>query len=255
MLFRSVLDGLPLTGTVMLSVTSAGAVHLIDGMLAKPAPFEEWQLPAGTHIQRSVEGWTFTTPHGQSARALAAHRDERVDGVVEGMSDANTTTLTVVTAYKPTGTTLAFHSLAIDHHTGCVQGELTTAQRFGIFRLPANSGATVCAGTLIAAQGIYAIPSLQVGKWFATEALAGVPGSPPVDGAVPPTSSSGPVTGYWLQINSLCQGPSGIPQPPPPQQWIWVDAKGQSASADLAILSTRAAKAGTACPSFPCCPP
>lgn len=249
-----VVDGLPLTGTAMVRVTSAGAVHMMDGKLAKPAPFEEWQLPAGTRVQRSVGDWSFTTPHGQSARALAAHRGERVDGVVEGRSDADTTTLTVVTAYTPTGTTLAFHSLAIDHHTGCVLGELTTAQRFGIFHLPASSSATVCAGTVVAAQGIYAVPSLQVGKWFATEAIAGAPGSPPAMNAAPP-STSGPLAGYWLQINSLCQGLSGIPQPPPAQQWIWVDAKGQPASADLNALSTLAAKVGTACPASRCCPP
>jgi hypothetical protein len=162
--------------------------------------------------------------------------------------------LTVVSAYKPTGTTLAFHDFAIDHHTGCVLGEVVTPQRSGIFRLPAHSSATVCAGTIVAAQGIHAVLSLQVGSWFATEAIAGAPGSPPVADAAPP-SSSGPLTGYWLQINSLCQGRSGIPQPPPPQQWIWVDVKGQPASADLGALSTLAAKAGTACPVTPCCPP
>jgi hypothetical protein len=54
-----VIDGLPVLGKVMVQATRAGAVHLLDGKLSKPAPFEEWQLPAGTQVQRSDGGWTF----------------------------------------------------------------------------------------------------------------------------------------------------------------------------------------------------
>ncbi|MCX5742655.1 MAG: hypothetical protein NT062_09185, partial [Proteobacteria bacterium] len=249
-----------LTGATMVSVTPAGDVHLLDGTLAKAAPFEQWQLPARSHVQRfGVDGWSFEMPRGATARATAEHRGERVDQVTEARSDANSTTFTLARPHLLKGARLGLTAIGIDHKTGCVRGDVATAQRFGVFVIPAGGSATVCGGTLVAAQGTYAVPSLQVGSWFATAAIAASTGSsPPTDVSLFTTSStsSGALTGYWLQINSLCQGRSGIPQPPPPQRWIWVDLKGQATrNADQLVLANAAAKVGKACPATPCCPP
>ncbi len=254
----AVVDGLTLTGAVMVTATPTGDLHVLDGTLAKAAPFEEWRVPAGTQVQRFDGGFSFKTPRGTSARATADHRGERVDFVTEAHSDGNSTTFTMLRPHTPKGTTLALNSVGIDHLTGCVLGDVATAQRFGIFAIPAGGNATVCGGTVVAAEGPYAVTSLQVGSWFATKAIAGVAGSPVPNNLTPSAGAapSGALAGYWLQINSLCQGRSGIPQPPPPQRWIWVDLKGQATSEpDRRVLATIAAKTGKACPVTPCCPP
>jgi hypothetical protein len=257
-----VVDGLTVKGDVMVR-GAAGSVHLLDGILAKAAPFEDWQVPAGTHVQRFGTGWSFTVPKGQVANAKAVHRGERVDNVTEARSDDSSTTFTLARPHTLKGTTLAMNSIGIDHQNGCVLGDLATPQRFGIFKIPKGGNATICGGTLVAAQGIYAVPSLQVGQWFATSAFAGDPTSPPAaPGPLgnaptpPPPSTSAAIKGYWIQINSLCQGAAGIPLPPPEERWIWVDLKGNAPKpADRKDLASRATKAGTACPITPCCPP
>ncbi len=258
----AMVDGLSLIGAAMITVTPAGDVHLLEGTLAKPAPFEQWLLPARSHVQRfGVDSWSFEAPKGTTARATAEHRGERVDLVTEAHSDPSSTTFTLSRPHQPKGTKLAFNSLGIDHANGCLLGDVTTAQRFGIFVIPPGGNATVCAGVIVEAQSTYAVPALQVGNWFATTASAGAAGSSPPTNQIgslagPPAKSSGALAGYWIQINSLCQGPSGIPQPPPAQRWIWVDLKGQATSApDRKVLGTSASKAGKACPAFPCCPP
>jgi hypothetical protein len=127
-----------------------------------------------------------------------------------------------------------------------------------MFSIPAGGNATVCGAVIAGAEGKYAVPSLRVGSWYATVAIAGDAGSqPPKDDALVPTAPpSGPLAGYWIQINSLCSSPSGIPTPPPPRRWIWVDLKGQAtAEADRLVLARDAAAAGKPCPVYPCCVP
>ncbi len=265
---REVVDGMTVTGAIMVRATPAGDVHLAEGTLATPARFEEWQLAEGTQIHRfEPGGWSFTAPRGKPARALAEHRGERVDAVTEGRSDGNSTMLMLVRPHTVKGTTLAFDNLGIDHDKGCVLGGAATRQHFGIFTIPAGGSATVCGGAVVAAVGNFAVPSLQVGSWFATSAIAGALGSAPPrtpdeDGRLAPTppvkrsSSATGAAGYWIQINSLCQGAAGIPLPPPPQRWIWIDAKGQAPNpTDQKELAKLAAKPGAPCPVTPCCPP
>jgi hypothetical protein len=274
------IDGLTLTGTLMVSAPNATDLHLMDGTLAKPATFEQWKLPAKSFVQRFGAGWTFRVPKGQIATAVGDYFGERINNVVDSYSDASHTSFTLRKPHTPKGTKLTLSSVGIDKQTGCVLGNVDTAQQFGMFKLPKNGAATLCGGTLTRAEGTYAVPDLQVGTWWATTAVAGAPNAPPLEaqatddldmgrGPKKPKQASTPpppaptaqnasklVTGYWIQINSLCQGPSGIPVPPPPQRWIWVDLKGNAANAaDRKQLSTLAAKRGTACPVTPCCPP
>lgn len=278
----AIVDGLTLTGAVMVSAPNATDLHLMDGTLAKPATFEAWKLPAKSFVQRFGSGWTFRVPKGQSATAVADYFGERINGVTEAYSDASHTSFTLRRPYTPRGTKLALASVGIDKHTGCVLGNLGTAQQFGIFKIPKNGAATLCGGTLTRAEGTYAVPDLQVGTWWATTAVAGSPNAPPLEAQTnddldrghvaktsppkrptsppppPPTAQNASklVTGYWIQINSLCQAPAGIPLPPPPQRWIWVDLKSVAATtADTKELSTKASKRGTPCPNYPCCPP
>ncbi len=252
-----VVEGLTVTGAVFVRAPLSGELRLLDGVLAKAAPFEAWQLPAGTKVQRFKEGWSFTAPKGQGAQALTPYRGERFDGVSEARSDASATTLTLVRPHTLEGTPLALNGLRIDHRTGCVLGGLATAQQLGIFQIPVGGSATVCGGALGAAEGIYAVPSLQVGRWFATHAISGTPGAPPApQGHIGGATSARPGPGYWIQINSLCQGAAGIPLPPPPQRWIWVDLQGEPKSpAEAKELAARAAKRGEDCPVIPCCVP
>ncbi len=255
----AVVDGLTLKGKAAVLVTKAGDLHLADGTLAKAASFENWQVPAGTHVERFDSGWSFTVLRGQRARATSLHRGERVDHVIEARSDDSSTSFELARPHKLRGTTLALDGIGIDHTTGCVVGQLTFAQSLGAFMIPKGGSATLCGGTLIAAEGVYAVPSLRVGAWFATGAFAGDPKSPPTAhgelvGSPPAVSTA--VTGYWIQINSLCQGRAGIPLPPPEERWIFVDLKGLARSAaDRKELAARAARPGRACPVTPCCPP
>jgi hypothetical protein len=255
----TVVDGLSLTDTATIRVTSAGDVHLFEGKLAKPAPFEQWQVPAGTHVQRSDDdNWSFEVPRNTVANATTSHRGQRVERVTQVRSDAASTTFTHARPHRIAGTKIALVSIGIDHRTGCVSGQSSSAQRSGMFSIPAGGNATVCGGVIAGAEGKYAVPSLRVGSWYATVAIAGDAGSqPPKDDAlVPAAPPSGPLAGYWIQINSLCSAPSGIPTPPPPQRWIWVDLKGQAtAEADRLVLARDAAKAGKPCPVYPCCVP
>jgi len=242
-------DGLALTGVVAIGA------HRLSGTLATPARFEAWNVPAGTQIERSPDQWSFTVPPRTSARAVAEHRGERFDEVTEVRSGAASTTLELRHAHVLKGTTLALSSLEIDHKTGCVFGGPRSSQHFGIFTIPADGSVTVCGTTVTAAQGTFAVPSLQVGRWFATSAIAGKPGAPPT-ATTPASPHSTAVTGYWLQINSLCQGAAGIPLPPPAERWIWVDLQGNPATeAERRELAAQAAKPGKACPVTACCPP
>ncbi len=276
-------DGLKLTGELMVSAPNATDLHLMDGTLAKAATFEAWKLPARSFVQRFGAGWTFRVPKGQAATAVADYLGERITAVTDAYSDANHTSFTLRKPHTPKGTKLALASVGIDKLTGCVMGNVGTAQQLGIFKIPKNGAATLCGGTLSRAEGTYAVPDLQVGTWWATTAVGGAANAPPQE-AQPrddldmgrvhktpapkaPTSSNAPppttaqnaskiVTGYWIQINSLCQAPAGIPLPPPPQRWIWVDLKGNaSTTADTQELTTKASKRGTPCPKYPCCPP
>lgn len=258
----TVVDGLTLIGPAGIRVTSAGDLHLFDATLAKAAPFEQWQVPAGTHVTRSgVDDWSFEVPRNKVANAIGPHHGERVELVTQARSDRTSTTFTLAGPHRPAGTKLARTFIGIDHASGCVVGNVTSAQRIAMFSIPATGGVTVCGGVVVRAEGSYAVPSLQAGRWFATVAIAGAAGSsPPKIGppqiGPPPGKPTGPLAGYWLQINSLCKAPTGIETPPPPQRWIWVDTKGQAtAEADRLVLSRDAAKAGQPCPDYPCCPP
>lgn len=253
------IDKLTLKGSVTMQRTSAGGVRILEATLAKTAPFEQWQLPAGTHLQTSdADNWSFEVPRGSEARAIAAHRGHRVDRVRSGTSDGETSTFVLAAPHRLAGTNLSFANLGIVHATGCVLGGVSGAQRIGILSVPAKGNVTVCGGAVVHAEGVYAVPTLRVGSWYATAATADVAGSLPPTGASRPMGAapSGPLAGYWIQINSLCQAPTGIPVPPPPQRWIWVDLKGQAlAPADRQDLTVKAARPGKPCPSYPCCVP
>jgi hypothetical protein len=254
-----VVDGLTLVGDAIVRVASNGDVHVLDGWLAKLARFEDWNVPAATHVQRSANTWRFTTTKGTSARAAAAHHGEWVDDVTEAWFDVNGTGLTLARPHLVTGTTLACTNMLIDPTNGCVVGSFGSPQSFGIFRFPADSRATVCKGAVVEANsGASGVPSVQVGTWFATHAIAGARRSAPPSLLSPAVPKADPPTGYWIQIHSLCGDYGGEPTPPPPspERWIWVDVKGVAASAaDQSVLTKEAAKPGKACPVTECCPP
>lgn len=257
----TIVDGLTLIGAAGIRVTGAGDLHLFDGTLAKAAPFEQWQVPAGTHVTRSGDDrWSFEVPRNTVANAIAPHRGERVELVTQAQSDGSMTTFTLTRPHRPAGTKLALTMIGIAHDSGCVIGNVATTQRAGMFEIPAKGGVTVCGGAIVGAEtGSYAVPTVKVGRWFATVAIAGAAGSPPPPNApllARTSKPAGPIAGYWLQINSLCQAPSGIEVPPPPERWIWVDTKGEATvEADRLVLTRDAAKAGKACPVYPCCVP
>ncbi|CAN5269541.1 hypothetical protein BH11MYX1_BH11MYX1_03530 [soil metagenome] len=253
-----VVAGLTIKNIVTVVEEKDGTRHITFATLAKPGPFEEWQVPAGTEIQQSTDGWSFTTSGGRHARMLAEHRGERIDNVLTARSDADATTFTLSTPHLLKGTALAFSSFAIEHASNCVLGQLRTTRRVGMFALRKGANVSVCSRTIVGVVATDPAPSLPVGRWFVTEAVAGAKDAPPLDtaGWDPPVVDPGPVAGYWLQINSLCQGASGIPRPPPPRRWIWVDPDGRAASeADRNELVVAASRPGRACPVTRCCVP
>lgn len=247
-----VVDGLTVGGEITLGMAGS-ATRRLTAILTKPARFEAWELPARAHVDRTGTDWSFTLDKG-GARAVADFKGDRFDDAREVRSNAASTTLMLARPHVVKGTSLAVTNLEIDHATGCITAGVATAQHAGMFTIPPDGGATICATTIVAAQGNFAVPSLQVGKWFATSAVAGTPGAPPT--ARQPQAASAAISGYWIQINSLCETPAGIPLPPPPQQWIWVDLQGHAATeADRRALASQASHPGRACPVVPCCPP
>ncbi|MEO8553199.1 MAG: hypothetical protein ABI678_24670, partial [Kofleriaceae bacterium] len=108
-----VVEGLALTGAVTIGVTGGTTVEL-DGTLAKGARFEAWDLPAGTQIEHSTTGWSFTVPRGTAARAIAEHRGHRIDDVLDARLDAATATISLRGPTVLKGTTLALASFQID---------------------------------------------------------------------------------------------------------------------------------------------
>jgi hypothetical protein len=237
-------DGLPVTGSIGVEEV-AGRLAVMDATLAKPAAFEAWELPAGTKLQRFTGGWQFETAKGQAARATGTYLGTQLDAVRLARRDDSATMLTFARPQPVHGVALTF--VNVEHASGCLEGGVDTTQLHGIFEIPKEGSAMFCRGALVKARGAYPVQSLKVERWFATHAIAGEPGTPPVDDdAAAPAQKS---AGFWIQINSLCRGSAGIPLPPPPQRWIFVDAKGKPANrADLAELTKHATKPGKRCP-------
>lgn len=254
-----VVDGMSLLGAATLLVTPAGDKHVIDGIVAKPTTFQQWQVPTGTHVQpANRDAWMFEVPPSTSATAVGAYRGERIDHVMRAQASASSTSFALARPHTPAGATIGFKSVTIVHKSGCLTGEVAGAQKAGPFSIPVGASVTVCGGAIVGVQGATSVPSLAVGRAFATMAVAGgAKSTPPGTVAYPLQSGpSGPIAGYWIQINSLCHAPTGIPTPPPPQRWIWVDTAGQAPdAADRTLLARVAAKPGKPCPVVPCCPP
>lgn len=246
----AIVEGLPVTGMVLVR-DAGGHATIVNATLARAAGFEAWELPALTKLQRFTHGWQFETPKGQAARARDAYLGNRLDAVVLARRDERATALTFARPQPIHG--VAMTSVQLDHASGCLEGGVISTQHHGMFEIPKEGGAMLCRGALVKARGTYAVPSLRVARWYATHAIAGDPTSPPAGDDAAPAANS---TGFWLQINSLCQGATGVPAPPPPRRWIVVDAKGQPMSrADEAALTARATKPGKPCPETACCPP
>ena len=242
-----------------LSLTMAdGGIESIEATLAKPSPFEQWTLPAGTTFSRYAAGWSFKTPPRTPARALRSF-PETIDFVVEARSDPSGLNVTVARSWRPKGSPFSFAgSFGVDAR-GCVSGSASGAT-VGAFVFAKNDAASVtwCEGAIAEASGSYAVPDLKVGRWYATAAFAGSPD----DQAPDPEARSSPQghpsrgKGFWIQVNRLCSAASGIPTPQPPARWVFVDQQGAPLTpADRAVLELRASRRGVPCPEVKCCVP
>ncbi len=223
-----------------------------SGTLGAPGRIDAWELPAGTAFKRGAWGLQFTTPRGAPARAVAPHRGLTIGDVIEAKIDEQSSQLTLARPTRVPGVELSSSSIGIDARSGCISATVAQPQSVGLLTLPANGAATFCRGTLVAGSGDYAVPSLRFGRSYGTALVAG---SRAKMSDQPPTEPPGPSGGYWLQINSLCQGPSGIPRPPPPTQWVFLDQKAEPSAKDRKVLDEAASKPGQPCRAVPCCVP
>lgn len=249
------IEGRLITGEFIARWKKPAPLELIKGTLAAPSKLDAWELPVGTTVQKGDWGFSFDAPKGTSARAIGAHRGFSVDQVTTAMVNAQTSNLTLATPWRPPGGELAFSGLSIEAKSQCLWGTLATAQKAGGVTGPAQSQVRVCGAAVIDVDSNGGVPTVQFGRYFGTRLAAGRPGAPPSrDDLGSARRLAGP--GYWLQINSLCHAPSGIPQPPPKERWVYLDKTGEPANpADRAELDARASRPGSPCPQVPCCVP
>lgn len=250
------LAGLWVKGETMLEATDAG-VRVTEATLARPSRFEGWTLPAGTELKYRPGNWSFTTPPKSPAR-VAAGSGEVVDFVASAHRDDQYTSFELAQPWtsKDTGLTVPRH-LGRTSDGACWTAQVSSG-RSGIFGFPAGSTASWCGSRVVGASGSHAETVLQVGRWFATHAVAGEPsGTPPTrHEASRQRPSDAPGSGYWLQVLPACAVPSGIPQPPPAERWLFVDPRGEPTSeADREALEALASKRGGRCPEVKCCVP
>lgn len=242
---------LAVAGVASVQVVSPTELRVLEGTLSLPAKFEQWNVPAGTHVLRlNQDVWSFETPPKTPARANGAVRGERFDNVTKASSQADSLGVTVTRPHRPKGSSLSFAELTLHRASGCIEGTLLGAQRSGMFTIPAGGMATVCNGQLTNALGPRA-PTLQIGNWFATDAIAAPAGSsaPTTNAPWPPNAAPGRIEGYWIQIASLCSPSGGTRPAEPPDHWIWVDRKGRALTEqDRATLARDAARPGKPCP-------
>lgn len=258
-LVRATLDGpqrvgdRTLTGELVAKFAN-DSVELLRGTLAAPSRHEAWQLPAGTELEVWKTGFHFETKDGRSASALASHRGLKVDHVADAYVDETRSTFLLTAPLNLPGTDLRVDNLSIDADGGCITAGAAVAQKDGLLQLPANFGLTTCGGELVSATGDFAVPNLRFGRYFGTSLVAGSADSPPPElnpMLGQPQKRSSRATGFWLQTNSLCQGPSGIPQPPPPQHWVFLDRKGEPVrEKDRQDLDAHAVRKGAPCPEM-----
>lgn len=238
----AVVEGLPVSGPIVVNDVG-GRLVIVNAVLAKSATFEAWDVPAGTKLQRFTGGWQFETPTGQAARAHTAYRGQTIDGVTLARRDDEGTSFSLALPQTVAG--LAMSALRLDHASACVTGNAARDQRLGIFEIREGGNVTTCKGAVVAAQSPDGVPSLRVGRWYATHVLAGDPKAPPANEEDTPT---GAAAGFWIQINSLCLPVASVRRPPPPRRWIFVDGNAAPVKrADLDELTTRAAKPGQPC--------
>lgn len=247
------IEGRLISGEFIAQRKGAEKLELIKGTLAETSKFDAWELPSGTTLQKGEWGFDFQTPKGKSARAIGVHRGFTVDHVTSAHIDQQSSGLSLATPWRVPGGEFTFNNLSIEVAGGCLWGTLATAQKSGRVAAPAQSNVYLCGAALMEVDG-GGVPTVQWGRYFGTRLVGGQPGAPP-SGAFE-RAQRGAVSGYWLQINSLCRAPSGIPQPPPPVRWVFLDKNGEPTSAaDRAELDARASRAGAPCPAYPCCVP
>lgn len=247
---RVKLDGLTVTGLVHVRASAPATLQLVEGVLAAPAPFEAWRVPAGTTVQRRQKAWSFETPSQTPAKAIDVVSGERFDGVIEASSQPGSLGITFSRPHRPRGSALAFAELTLDRTSGCLEGRLPAAQRSGIFSIPAGGVVTLCNGQITGAIGPRS-PMLQVGTSYATDVIAAPAGSPaPTENAPrPPRASPRKLWAYWIQIASQCESSEGTRPRVRAMRWVWVDRTGRAPDdADRAELSRDAAKPGAPCP-------
>lgn len=244
---------LVLSGEFSATHPKPGAWFPETGTLAAPGRIDAWELPAGTTFKQGAWGLQFTTPQGIAAHAVAAHRGVTLDQVIEAQTDAQSSHLTLASPTRIPGVELTSSSISINAQSGCMSATVAQPQSVGLLALPAGGEATFCRGTLVAGHGAYAVASLRFGRYYGTELVAGSRAKVPERAPDEPTGRG---EGYWLQINSLCQGPSGIPQPPPRMRWVFLDEKAEPASAEARkVLDAAASQPGQPCRTVPCCVP
>ena len=253
------LDGLRVKGVITAHQSATGELHLDAGTLATSAMLGAWRAPAGTKLERHDQTWTFATPRGTTAHAIAAFHGEHIDAVTELQVQGGTLVISTARDQHLHGSGLGFTTIEIEPSTGCVTGSTSHAEHDALFALPNQASLTVCGGALTELGGYFVVPSIRVGRWYATEAIAGEPSSPPPvrgDAVLHPVPPAHPASGYWLQIARLCDAPGGIPHPPPPRRWVWVDRRGEPRTPDdRRELAASASRPGAPCPVVPCCPP
>ena len=240
-------------------VEADGGVYALSATLARPRRFEAWQLPVDTLLERRGGGYRFKTPARAPARLAPGADGDALDFVLEADSAPEEAWLTLARPWSPKGSGLSFSGSLHRSPEGCVTGQVSGG-RTELFGFPKVAGATWCAGRVVDASGSWAVPDLRVGRWYATRAMAGDRDAPPPtqDAPLPPVASARPREGYWLQVNRLCAVQTGIPVPrrPPPERWVFVDARGQpTTKEDRALLERGASRPGAPCSVQPCCRP
>lgn len=240
------------TGEVLMQRGGAG-IEVQQGTVARPFEFEGWKLPGGTQLQRGGTLWHFVAPPGQSAQRVA--RDADLPELVrDGTRDESSQSFTLAKPWSSVAAGLTFKTWVRRTSDGCLEGDAVGT--VAPFTFAAEGFVTWCDGRIVAVKGNHAAPVLRVGAWFATDAIEGEPEDKLLATPERVKRRTTPGTGFWIQVRSLCQGAAGIPLPPPEQQWIFVDARGQPTNAAArAVLEKIAARPGSPCVAVPCCVP
>lgn len=248
----SMVNGYNVRGDVEVRQSPGGSVELLAGVLAREAVFKEWLLPAGTSFNNyDSDNWEFLCPRGKLARAVSDYRGRRLDRVIQADAELNKTSFRLKGAHRLKGTKLNMMDPTFYHDNDCAEGGIGTKQRIGMFVLPADSNAVVCGTTLNQSKNNSQV--IRAGHWFATTVVAGSKASDPTTHELlglfqyPKFATSVP-SGYWLQVSTHCLTKS-IHMHVEPERWLWIDLKGNPATAeDRKALRRLASKPGSPCP-------